>query len=72
MSNTKYTKAQRLEFKERLLKIEDSIPDKYSEIIFEETGKSKDIIRNVRHGRTIDFYVLEKLESISTKKEAVK
>jgi hypothetical protein len=64
MSNQKYTGEQRQEFRERLAAIELMIPGNYSEIISEKMNVSKDIVRNVRHGKTINFPVLEALEDL--------
>lgn len=64
MSNTKHTAEERKDFRKRLSDIELLIPGAYSEVIHGRTGISKDIIRNVRHGRTINMEVLEALETL--------
>jgi hypothetical protein len=64
MSNQKYTPEQRQEFRQRLAAIELIMPDNYSEIVSEKIQVSKDIVRNVRHGKTINFPVLEALETL--------
>ncbi len=64
MSNPKYTEQQKQDFCRRLRLIEDAIPANYSAVLHAQLGISKDIIRNVRQGKTINFTVLEALESL--------
>jgi len=64
MSNPKYTEEQKQDYFRRLLLIEESIPANYSTVLHERLGISKDILRNVRQGKTISFTILEALESL--------
>jgi hypothetical protein len=64
MSNQKHTPEERKGYKERLAAIEMMIPANYSKVISEREGVSKDVVRNVRHGRTINDKVLQALEEL--------
>lgn len=64
MSNQKYSDEQRKDFYERLAAIQMRMPENYSEIIHEREKVGKDIIRNVRHGKTINFTILAALENL--------
>ena len=71
MSNPKYTLEQKQDFRRRLLLIEDAIPANYSAHLHNQLGISRDIIRNVRQGKTINFLVLQALESLCQLAQAV-
>ena len=64
MSNPKYTEEQKQDYYRRLHLIEEVIPANYSAVLHGQLGLSKDIIRNVRQGKTISFPILEALESL--------
>ena len=64
MSNPKYTEEQKQDYYRRLHLIEEVIPANYSTVLHGQLGLSKDIIRNVRQGKTINFTILEALESL--------
>lgn len=67
MANQKHAPEKRADFKRRIAEIEMRIPANYSQKIHAQTGVSKDIIRNVRHGKTINFKILRALEKLAAR-----
>jgi hypothetical protein len=65
MANHKHTSSQKLEFFNRVSKIEKLPKDFVKKILTIDPNLSVNRIENVRYGRTIDFYILGLLEDLA-------
>lgn len=65
MSNPKYTTEQKVDHRRRLANIEEKgLPVLYATTVSKKLGVTKDIVNNVRNGKTVNFAVLEALERL--------
>jgi hypothetical protein len=71
MANSNYTDAEWDAYRERLKAIEDLLPINYSKPISKKLKVSRDVVRNVKIGKTYNLKVVAELEKLAESKKEV-